>query len=118
MSSLSSWTAKRPQRASFTANCQQPPIPKSLREGIICTTLSSAKESIICEVLSVEWLSTTSTLNGKAAFCLSTDDIASAMVDSRLRTGITTEASTGNSPAERSIPSYLQGGNQAPTSFR
>ena len=100
-SSLSNWTANLPQRLSFTARFQHPPIPRSVCTGIMWTRLGclAASSSRMSVVPSVEWLSTTITLNLPSSFWSSADLTASAMVRTRLRTGIMTDASTGNSPS-------------------
>ena len=96
-SSLSSCTTKRPTLSSCTAMFQQPPMPRSSRSGTMCITLGSwVYFSIISDVPSVEPLSTTIRLYAKVVFCISTLSMASAMVRARLRTGITTVASTWN----------------------
>ena len=71
-------------------------MPRSLRSGRRRTTRSSAdKLRTTSSVPSVEWLSTTITLNLNVVSCDSADFIASAIVRTRLRTGIITEATTG-----------------------
>ena len=94
-SSLSNCTTKRPTLSSCTAIFQHPPMPRSLRSGMMCITLLSVVYfSIISDVPSVEPLSTTIRLYSNVVFCFSTLSMASAMVRALSLTGITTVAST------------------------
>ena len=74
-------------------------MPRSVRSGTITTSgfrLSAFNADIpdrISPVRSVEWLFTTITLNGKLVFCSKALFTASAIVFSRLKTGMITEAS-------------------------
>ena len=78
------------------AKSQQPPIPKSVCCGVSTLTLeSTASFSNISLVPSVEWLSMTITLKEKSATCDKADWTASAIVRTRFRTGMMTDAITG-----------------------
>ena len=67
-------------------------------------------------VRSVEWLSTTITLNGNGASWASALCTACITVRSRLRTGMTTDASTGN--GSRLVNSRKGGRRRAPIRSR
>ena len=68
-------------------------------------------------VRSVEWLSTTITLKEDEARCARALRAASATVRSRLRTGMTTLARTGNPPGLGGS-GRNDGGRNAPISLR
>ena len=77
-----------------------------------------ASSSRMRVVPSVEWLSTTMTLYSNAVSCLRAESTASAMVFSRLNTGMMTEASTANSCSLKSGLLYKDVSTSAPIHSR
>ena len=90
-----------------------------LRDDVLRAWNVAVPRSERTEVVpSVEWLSTTRTLNGKSVSCDSALFTASAIVSFRFRTGMTTEASTGKEPVDCATSLEVMGRQISPDPFQ